>query len=167
MIDRNKRSTLKKMAVGTGVLGTGALSAVVTGSVAIAGQSDGHSNLQADEAEPGNIEVTTRVSAIHNDLEIVLTNTGRKRVNITRMTPHSVRVARGEFELSALLENGPLTLESGQSASVPLKRMPLERTQLHSLISTPTVTDKLKQSMSVIVDDNAFASVTLAGVAAV
>lgn len=157
MIDLNKRNTLKKIALGTGTLGAG----MVTGGVAFAGDYTSELTISsADDMELGNIEISTRVSAANNDLEIVVTNAGQQSVNITHMTPHTVRVPRGEFKLSSLLKNGPVKLEAGESVSVPLKRMPIQMT-------ASTLTDSLKNTVSVITDNNAFASVTIPGAVSV
>ena len=88
MIDRNKRNTLKKMALGTTALGAG----MVTGGAAFAGLPGLRESLSVDEPELGSIEVTTRVSATKNDLEIVVSNAGQQPVNITQMTPRTLRV---------------------------------------------------------------------------
>ena len=161
MIDRSKRNTLKKIALGTGVMGAGVLGAgVVTSGTAFADQLKQQSE---ENLELGNIEITTRVSAVNNDLEIVMTNAGQQRINITHITPHTVRVPRGEFDISSLLKRGPLTLEAGQSATVPLKRLPLKIRPVQLTASTHSLTDTLKRSISVVTDNNAFASVTIPG----
>ena len=158
MIDRNKRNTLKKMALGTTALGAG----MVTGGAAFAGLPGLRESLSVDEPELGSIEVTTRVSATKNDLEIVVSNAGQQPVNITQMTPRTLRVPRGEFDFSSLLKNGPLRLEAGQAVTVPLKRMPVQ-----VAASAQTLSDSLRKSMSVITDNNAYASVTIPGVTVV
>ena len=155
LIDRNKRNTLKKMALGTGALGAG----VVTSGAAFASPTASvPAELAINHLELGSIEVTTRVSAISNDLEVAMTNVGKQRVNITHLTPRTMRVARGEFDFSALLSNGPLRLEPNQSVAVALKRMPVK-----IAVPAQSLHGTLKQTMSVITDNNAFASVSVDG----
>ncbi len=174
MIDRSKRITLKKMALGAGAMGAGLTGTGAFGAgmeTSGAAFADLLEQRAAETPELGNIEVTTRVSAINNDLEIVLTNAGQERVNITHMTPHTLRVPRGEFDFSSLLNRGPLTLEAGQSVPLPLKRVPLRlqqhRLPVHLTPTNQSLTDTLKKSMSVVTDTDAFASVTVPGIAAV
>ena len=101
MIDKCKRKTLKKLAVGTGVVSLGGVSFTAD----IGTQFAEEISTATAGVELGNIEVTTRVSAIQNDIEVVLTNTGRQPVNITELTPHTIDVARGNFDFSSLLKN--------------------------------------------------------------
>ena len=160
MIDQSKRKTLKTLAVASGTIATGGVSAAV--SFANADQISGSFTSSDTHRELGQIEVTTRLSALHNDLEVVITNTGSESVAITQMTPSVARVARGEFDFSTLLENGPLRLQAGASVSVPMQQKPVELGA-----SLPPLSDVLKNTMSVITDTDSFASVTIAEGAAV
>jgi len=154
MIDKSKRATLRKLAVGTGVVAAGAS----LGS-AIASDHQLLDEVRASNSS-GSIEVTTRVSAINNDIEVVLSNTGERELNISHIEPKTVRVARGEFDFASLLQNGTIKLDAGQSVSVPLQRRSM---QLHTPMpmAMPTLSKALQQSMSVITDDNAYALVTV------
>ena len=160
MIDQSKRKTLKTLAVASGTIATGGVSAAVP--FASADQISDSFTSSDTHRELGQIEVTTRLSALHNDLEVVITNTGSESVAITQMTPSVARVARGEFDFSTLLENGPLHLQAGASVSVPMQQKAVELGA-----SLPPLSDVLKNTMSVITDTDSFASVTIVEGAAV
>jgi len=155
MIDKSKRYTLKTLAVGSGTLISGALT--VSG-VSAALSPDTRSGItQSVFQELGQIEIATRLSAVKNELELLITNTGNESVLITQMTPAVARVARGEFDFSALLKDGPLHLRSGESVTVPMQHKPV-----HVAASVSSLSDVLNNTMSVITDSNSFASVTIA-----
>lgn len=152
MIDHSKRKTLKTIVVATGSVAAGGVSA----STLLTNPEFTADDVTATMQDLGQIEVSTRLSVEKNDLEVVLTNVGNDSVNITHMTPKVARVARGEFDFSALLKNGSLQLEAGESVTVPLQRKPVN-------VAAPvaTLTDTLKNSISVITDSNSFASVSV------
>lgn len=162
MIDTAKRNTLKALTV--------AVAGVATAGHCIAGTgnrlTDGGESDRQDSAL-ARIEVTTRVSADHNDIEIVLTNTGSESTTITQMTPSVTRVARGEFNFRELLRNGPVTLESGDSVTVPLTRKSVKLWSAASDgISTP-LSANLRKTMSVVTDNSAYARLEIADYLAV
>lgn len=157
MIDKAKRNTLKTL--------TAAVAGAVPASQLIAhgvNQSDSaqlHSNGGRALAQ---ISVTTRVSAIHNDVELVLTNTGPEVTTITHMTPSVARVARGEFNFGELMKKGPVVLDVNRSVSVPITR---KTVKLWSAASNGTATPlaaNLRRTMSVVTDNSAFAEVNIA-----
>lgn len=162
MIDRAKRKTLKLLSVATG-------SAMAAGNVVAAGirslsaeRTHGHS----DDAPLAHIHISTRVSALRNDIEVVLTNTGEAPAKITRMTPAVTRVARGEFDFSALLADGPLVLPAGESVTVPLTYKTVNGASANTGSASPTLALKLRQTMSVVTDDAAFAQVDVSDLSA-
>ena len=173
MIDKSKRKTLKALAAtATAGVATSLNAGAAKPSLPVetrpgrgidpaTGNPATGNEVQRDL---GQIEVSRRVSATHNDLEIVITNTGDQTVIITDMTPGTLSLARGEFNFSALLDKGPLHLDSTESVSVPLQRTTiasnrLRRTSTHALQGS--LTDSLRNSMSIVTDSNAFASVTI------
>jgi len=155
MIDKSKRTTLKAIAATTASVATGGV--VFSSGFGQHGARSSDNRPAHDNPELGNIEVSTRISATHNDLEVVLTNAGNEATTITQMTPSVARVARGELDFAALLKDGPLRLNAGQSVTVPLQRKPV---QMGSVMA-PALSDSLKNSMSIVTDNNAFASVSV------
>ncbi len=156
MIDYAKRKTIKTIAAASaGLAATVATSAGASALLATTGTTH-------DCALPGlaNIEVTTRISATKNDLEVVLKNTADSAVTITHMTPTVTNVPRGQFNFSALLKDGPLHLAAGESTVVPLQQ------HTASVMTTQkacglSLTDSLKRTMSIVADGNSFASVSI------
>ncbi len=152
MIDYSKRNTLKIIVGTSAAVATGGATAAISSEFQPAGNVVESS--PGTDAKLGQIEVSTRVSVVNNDLEVIVKNTANEAVTVTHLTPRTVRVARGEFDFSALLKDGPLHLESGEFVALPLQ---------HKMIATNarTLTDVLKNSMSVITDANSFASVSI------
>jgi len=120
------------------------------------------SDFQQPYRELSQLDITTRLSAINNDLEVVVTNIGSEAVTITQITPNVARVARGEFDFSALLEDGPLHLRSGASVTVQMQHKPV-----NVAASFPPLIETLKNTVSVITDTDSFASVTIGKGAAI
>lgn len=150
MIDLARRNTLKALAA-TGVGAT-------VGSATLAGIHVAQPS-QADHLpELARIDITTRMSVVRNDLEVVLTNSGAEPVTITALTPRKVVVPRGEFDLAGLLGDGPLQLPVGASAVVPIRP---HRGALTPSARGHSLTDALRKSVSVVTDYQAFASVTV------
>ena len=172
MIDKSKRKTLKVLAATTTAtiatsLHAGALNSSGSVESEIGRVADAVTDKES-RLELGQIEVSRRVSATHNDLEIVITNTGEQPVTVTDMTPRTLQVARGEFNFSALLEKGPLRLEAAESVRVPLQRtviesvtLPGKKTQVLFGSQSDSLVESMRRSMSIVTDSNAFASVTI------
>ncbi len=157
MTDIAKRKTLKVIAM------TAAATASATlGNMAIATAAGENplTDAGSDSPELANIDISTRISAYRNDLEVVLTNSGQAPVTITDMTPRSAVVPRGEFNFAALLADGPLHLQPGAEAIVPLRHR-----NVSLLNSVPmaghSLADTLRKSVSVVTEGSAFASVTV------
>jgi len=153
MIDHSKRKTLKTIVVASGTVAAGSVSAV-TSFNSIGSNTESYPSTA--EQELGQVEVSTRLSVINNDIEVVITNAGDERISITQMTPRIARVARGEFDFSKLLSEGPLHLEAGASVTVPIQHKPVT-----AAASVASLSDVLKNSMSVITDADSFASVSI------
>ena len=162
MIDKAKRKTLKVLSVAAG-------SAATAGSAVAAGFTSASGEVEKVTDDPllAEIGVSTRVSALHNDIEIVLTNRGSDRTTITQMTPSMTRVARGEFNFQSLLKDGPLTLEAGESVSVPLTRKAVKLWSAASNGTTTPLSANLKKTMSIVTDGSAYARVDIADFMAV
>lgn len=157
MIDRAKRNTLKALSVA--VAGVATAGHVVAGEVSQLA-TENMFNRESD-ITLARIEVTTRISVVNNDIEIVLKNVGSEPTTITQMTPSVVRVARGEFNVGGLLNNGPVTIEAGKSVSVPLTRKAVKLWSAASDgVSTPLAAN-LRKTMSIVTDSSAFASVDI------
>lgn len=158
MIDQNKRKTLKTLAVGTGAVVGGSLMMGAT-ALASSASTEAVKTISLEELELGHIEVYPRVSVENNDIEVVLTNAGRQPVLITQMTPRSLNVARGEFDFSALLKDGPLPMKAGESVTIPLKRKTLNYSVRTS--SVASLDEALKRNLSIVTEDDSFASVSV------
>ncbi len=157
MIDRKKRATLKILSVASGALG-------IAGTPIAAVLSRGSGN--TDSIEAAGIQLSTRLSVERNDIEIVLTNTTNQAIELSQITPGTTRVARGEFNFSALFDNGPVTLNAGNSLSVPLQRKPV--TIHHGTNSNAgSLHQSLKQSLSILTDRSLPVPVTVANTAAI
>jgi len=106
MIDHKKRSTLKILTVTTG-----ALSVAGTSLAAVLSTEKNTPN----NANATGIQVSTRLSVLRNDIEVVLANTTNQPITLTEIVPGSTRVARGEFNFSQLFEEGPVVIDAGKS----------------------------------------------------
>ncbi len=153
MIDKNKRKTLKALSVSAGMLaaGTGGAAAAFGEPVNDVGNMPVISDAQ--------IQVTTRVSALSNDLEVVLTNASKQPVVITQIAPQSTQVTRGEFNFSELFSDGAVSLKGGESVSVPLRHKPV------SLVATDqysSLTESLRKSMTIVTQGDLVAKLSVA-----
>jgi len=160
MIDKIKRNTLKR-------IGAGAVAATTAGIASTAFARSGSSAYPDDTAggasaqtEPANIEVHTRISAVTNDLEILITNSGRSNTTILQITPSVTSTKRGQFDFAELMKQGDITLAPGQSLSVPM------RPHTHVLNAADTsgqqaenLTAALRRAFSVTTDNDMFAKV--------
>jgi len=113
MIDQKKRQVLKGIAAASAV--------TAAPSLATAALTHSASGSNANATAEAQLEVTSRVSAIHNDLEIVLTNRSGKPVNISQMTPGVIDTPRGRFDFSTALKNGSVRLDAGKNITVPIQ----------------------------------------------
>lgn len=159
MVDQTKRTTLKKaagIAVGGIALASSASSlAKLPSSGELPERSVGVSGDLAD------IQIRSRVSAQTNDLEVIITNVGSETANITDMTPAEINTARGRFDFDALLKDGPIKLDVGQSVSVPM--------QHHTVVLDGNTINKrsailsaaLKQNVSIVTDGDSLAAIRI------
>ncbi len=158
MIDKVKRNTLRKLGAGAVAASTAGLAGSAVAKSGILDTLNPDAN--AGHAELADIEVSTRVSSITNDLEVLITNNGRSSTTISQMTPSVTSTKRGRFDFSALMKQGNIELAPGQSLSVPM------RPHAHKVDATDTsglhahnLTDALRRSFSVITDNDSFAKV--------
>ena len=140
MIDKSKRRTLKALSVGAGTLTSAGLVGPAFAALEIPGNRVG--------SDKGDIEVTSRISALKNDIELVVKNSSSRPVAITNVAPSVARVARGEFDFSSLVKNGPLHIDAGASITLPLLHTPVSNGSV--VASTMSVIeDSLKRSLTI------------------
>jgi len=112
-IDQKKRQILKGIAAASVASAAPTLaSAALTQNVG----GDTLNNLAEDR-----LEVTSRLSVIKNDLEVVLTNKSSRPVTISQVTPGVIDTPRGRFDISAALSNGSVRLDAGKNITVPIQ----------------------------------------------
>lgn len=166
MIDHSKRQTLKKVAgigAGTAALAAsaGVMGGLVSGNPVFENCTTANEGTIVDLAD---IEIRTRVSAVTNDIEVVLKNTGSGKATITDMTPAEIHTARGKFDFNALFEKGALNIETGESISVPLQHIAPQNSTLQSKIKSSvnsSLKQKLASTVSIITDGDSLAAVTI------
>jgi len=158
MIDKVKRNSLKR-------IGMSAVAASVAG---IAGHSFASVNTSATSGTVGivvpqaDIQVSTRVSVITNDLEVLITNAGNQSATIKQMTPSVTMTKRGQFDFSQLMKDGDIFLAPGQSVSVPMRQHAVQVNATDtSNGQARSLSDALRRSFSVITENDAFAKVTV------
>jgi len=152
MIDNTKRTTLKILAVTTGTV-------VTTSAV----QASGILGITAEDTRVESagqiarqVEISSRLSAQTEELEIVFTNSGHNSATIKQITPAKIHHAQGDFNLQSLLANGPIKLEAGESATIGLGHNSLNRnTALHH--SAESLSYVIRNNVSVVAESNVFA----------
>ncbi len=164
MVDQTKRTTLKRVAgIGVGAVAattsTGVLSNLST-SVGAATNADA---LRANSVYGDiiDIQVSTRISPVKNDLEVVLTNISPTDTTITQLTPTQITTARGLFDFDALLTNGKLRLPAGASVSVPMQPHPVVLDGSSIAKRTFQLSDALRKNMSIVTDGDSLAALTI------
>lgn len=115
------------------------------------------------DAPLARINVTRRVSALNNDIEVAFTNTGSDDVTITAITPQRTITGRGVVDYSSLLTNGPLFLSSGESVVVPMVPHSKHIESGCLLDGGCALGEDLRRRLSIITDGNAFAAVHVEG----
>jgi hypothetical protein len=158
MIDTVKRQTLKRIG----------LSAVAVTVAGVAGRSiasvtpSSVSGSVAGSLPLSDIQVSTRVSAINNDLEVLITNTGNLPTRITQLTPSVTMTKRGQFDFGRLMKDGDIALASGQSLSVPMQPHTVQANASDtSNQQAQSLSEALRRSFSVITENDSFAKVTV------
>lgn len=158
MIDTVKRQTLKRIgmsAVATTVAG------VAGHSLALVNPSSVSESLTKLEAL-ADIQVSTRVSAISNDLEVLITNVGNLSTRITQLTPSVTMTKRGQFDFWQVMKDGDIALAPGQSISVPMQSYVAQINATDtSNKQAQSLSDSLRRSFSVITENDSFAKVTV------
>jgi len=162
MTDQSKREALKNIAaisVGAAAFTTSA--GVLARSVSTANHS---APLAATSPDEGlvDIHIGTRLAAITNDLEVVITNTSTTDATITAMTPAEINTARGHFDFNALFESGELRINAGESVSVPMQHhtVVLDASSIHE--RAIELTEKLRRSVSIVINGDSFAVTSIA-----
>ena len=157
MIDQSKRQTLKGLAAVTGAAIAGTLPMMASAASTSEVKVTRSFQVWPPVAVPSQIAVTTRISTEDNDLEVVLTNESNQSVTITQLIPSQVDTARGSFDFSQVLDNGPRQIEIGESIYVPIKHHSValgEEAALSSLQET------LQKDLSIVTDADIFAAVS-------
>jgi len=161
MIDQSKRNTIKNVAViGAGTAAVAASPGLLALDMVSAKTSASHLAELVDEPLI-DIQITTRLSTISNDLEVVITNTSASTATITDMTPAVIHTVRGRFDFNALLEAGDLRLAAGESVTVPIRHhtVVLDASSVHD--RAKDLTQGLRRNVSIITDGNSFAATTV------
>lgn len=160
-IDKKKRKTLKGIAAVAGATALGSIPAFATTEPltdSVLAGSTSTRQVWPPVAVRSPIELTTRVSAIKNDIEVVLTNRGQQAVTLTQLTPSQVNTPRGNFDFADVLKEGPRQLAAGESISVPITHHAIDSAagSLHQLTRT---------GLTIATDADDFAAVSYAVVA--
>lgn len=162
MIDNKKRQTLKGMAAVASATTVGSIPAfATTGALtdsSLASGSRAVRQVWPPVAVKSPIELSTRVSAINNDIEVVLTNKGAQPVTMTQLTPSKLGTPRGSFDLAEVLQKGPRRLAAGESVTVPIKHHAINGAE-------GSLQQVIKIGLSVATDADEFAAVSYAVVA--
>lgn len=157
MIDKVKRTTLKRIGLTAATVAAGGIA-----SHSMANPANGWAKSQTmGETLPlADIHVSTRVSSITNDLEVLIKNVGDTNTTITQMTPSVTVTKRGQFDFGQLFNEGDVFLSPGQSVSVPMQRHAVSVNATDTATGQArSLTDALRRSFSVVTDNDAFAKV--------
>jgi len=160
MVDQAKRNTLKNVAG----IGVGAV-ALATSTNALSKVNNIQANALASSSagaavDLADIQLTTRLSAQTNELEVVLTNVGSVPANITDMTPAEINTARGRFDFDAMFTNGNVKLAMGESVSVPMQHHTVVLDGSSVGNRSASLTKALQQNVSIVTDGDALAAVS-------
>ena len=161
MIDRLKRTTLKRLGLAAVATGAGVSGSVMASADALS--RDLASASDVDSLPLADIQVYTRVSAASNDIEVVIQNAGAHPARITQMTPTQTSTRRGVFDFSSLMREGELTLAAGEQVSVGMTPHPVVLdASTTSQQRAASLSAALRRSFSVVTENDAFARVTVA-----
>lgn len=161
-IDKQKRQTLKGIAAVAGATVAGSIPAFAT-----TGRLTDNALIKGDKtvrqvwppiAVKSQIELSTRVSATNNDIEVVLTNNSTQSVTMTQMSPSQLSTPRGTFNLEQVLEKGPRQLAAGESISIPMTHHAING-------SANTLHQAMRTGLSITTDADQFAATSYAVVA--
>ena len=162
MVDYSKRTTLRNVAgIGVGAFAaatsTSALSLLHNPSSDVSSVA-----LSQSDIDLADIQVSHRISAQTNDLEVVLTNVGKVDANITDMTPSQINTTRGRFDFDALFEEGSVELAVGESICVPMQHHPVVLDGSSIRARSESLSGALRQNISIVTDGEALAAVSFA-----
>jgi len=165
MFDQSKRNTLKQVAA----IGVGTAAAAVSSGVIAQGAGIHRSNAVSDVLSLNDslaqINIGARLSSTTNELEVVLSNTSSKAVNMTAMTPAQVNTTRGHFDFNSLFKAGNVHLAPGESITVPMQHHAVVLDGSSMEERAMELTQSLRRSVSIITDGNSFAATTVVGMA--
>lgn len=160
MIDQSKRQTLKGIVAIAGVAVAESLPLVASAASASTVEINRAHQVWPPVAVPSQIAVTTRISTLNNDLEVVLTNESNQPVTITQLLPAQVDTARGSFDFSQVLSNGPRQLEAGESVYVPIEHHSVVLSEQTTLQGSGSLQETLHASLIIVTDADIFAAVS-------
>lgn len=156
MVDQAKRKVLK------GVAGMSVGSIAFATSTGALSQLNNVSENQPEllpQSDLAELQVSSRLSVQTNELEVVVTNTGKVPANITDMTPAEINTPRGRFDFNALLENGSIQLDVGKSISVPMQHHKVVLDGSTITNRSVLLSEALQQNVSIITDGDSLAAV--------
>jgi len=158
-VDKAKRKSLKRIASVAAVSSTGALFSSESFADTVLNGSK-HGGVPADLSDLGHLQVHTRISSISNDIEVVINNKGTRSTRITQMTPSHTSTARGVFDFSELLADGPLELGAGKSVYVAIAPHKTATSLMQpTTAQAQSLTKSLRSSLSIITENKAYAMV--------
>ncbi len=101
-----------------------------------------------------------------NDIALVIRNRGDNPATITQITPSQLELARGTIDVSALLEDGPVTLAAGEHLIVPLRHHRRNLYNPQAILGgghfDRSLQRQLRERMTIVTDHNSLAAITVA-----
>jgi len=125
-MNKNRRLTLKIGALSAGAGLTGLTALGGSGSAHAVPCGDNHYQAKTTESKEqspdlGEFSLHVTHSWAQNDIAVVLTNNGSETRSITAITPLKLSLARGSLDFGKLIQDGPLSLEPGETVEIPLE----------------------------------------------
>lgn len=165
MIDQAKRNSLKSVAgLGVGAVAFAASPSALATLTSNPANATPQTALSLDNGL-AEIQVSSNLSSTTNDLEVVLTNTGKVPTTITDMTPAHINTARGRFDFNALFDAGEVNLAPGESIRVPIQHHAVVLDNSAIGKRTFLLTENLRRNVSIITDGDSLAAVTFTNTA--
>jgi hypothetical protein len=101
-----------------------------------------------------------------NDIALVIRNRGNHEATITHITPSTIELARGNIDVNAILERGPVTLAAGEQIAVPLRHHKRNLYNSQAILGgghfDRSLQKQLRERISIITDHDSLAAVTVA-----
>lgn len=158
---QGRRTALKATALATGTVALAGNGLLQAATAVLDGPTPNNSSISATDLPLSEFTVQVRHSWSANDIEVVLTNTGSVASTITDMTPSTIQVARGKFDFQHLLKDGPITLNAGESISVPLQHEMSAQTIAGLGHFDYSLQKQLRNTVSIVTERDALAAVTI------